>query len=80
MRSGLPAGAGLDVTDPEPLPAEHPPWKLPNAIITPHTSGRLVVVQPVSDVNGASDRPSASGDAPGPPASALDRGRLGSKE
>ncbi|WP_437795384.1 hypothetical protein [Sorangium sp. So ce693] len=42
--------------------------------------GRLVVVQPIPDVNGASDRPSASDDAPGPPASALDRGRLGSKE
>jgi phosphoglycerate dehydrogenase-like enzyme/glyoxylase-like metal-dependent hydrolase (beta-lactamase superfamily II) len=30
------AGAGLDVTDPEPLPAEHPLWKAPNIIITPH--------------------------------------------
>ena len=29
-------GACLDVTDPEPLPAEHPLWKLPNVIITPH--------------------------------------------
>jgi phosphoglycerate dehydrogenase-like enzyme len=29
-------GAGLDVTDPEPLPEGHPLWKLPNAIITPH--------------------------------------------
>jgi phosphoglycerate dehydrogenase-like enzyme len=32
-------GAGLDVTDPEPLPPEHPLWKLPNVIITPHFSG-----------------------------------------
>ncbi len=32
-------GAGLDVTDPEPLPADHPLWSLPNAIITPHYSG-----------------------------------------
>jgi phosphoglycerate dehydrogenase-like enzyme/glyoxylase-like metal-dependent hydrolase (beta-lactamase superfamily II) len=30
------AGAGLDVTDPEPLPADHPLWKAPNLIITPH--------------------------------------------
>ncbi|HKU13905.1 MAG TPA: D-2-hydroxyacid dehydrogenase [Steroidobacteraceae bacterium] len=30
------AGAGLDVTDPEPLPADHPLWKAPNVIITPH--------------------------------------------
>ena len=33
------AGAGLDVTDPEPLPKGHPLWKFPNVIITPHTSG-----------------------------------------
>ncbi len=33
------AGAGLDVTTPEPLPAEHPLWELPNAILTPHISG-----------------------------------------
>jgi phosphoglycerate dehydrogenase-like enzyme len=31
-------GAALDVTDPEPLPAGHPLWKLPNAIITPHVA------------------------------------------
>ena len=29
-------GAGLDVTDPEPLPDGHPLWDLPNCIITPH--------------------------------------------
>jgi phosphoglycerate dehydrogenase-like enzyme len=29
-------GACLDVTDPEPLPSEHPLWRLPNALITPH--------------------------------------------
>jgi phosphoglycerate dehydrogenase-like enzyme len=29
-------GAGLDVTDPEPLPAGHALWSLPNCIITPH--------------------------------------------
>lgn len=32
-------GAGLDVTSPEPLPAESPLWTLPNVIITPHVSG-----------------------------------------
>ncbi|QAT50175.1 D-2-hydroxyacid dehydrogenase [Caproiciproducens sp. NJN-50] len=32
-------GAALDVTDPEPLPAEHPLWNAPNTIITPHISG-----------------------------------------
>jgi phosphoglycerate dehydrogenase-like enzyme len=34
------AGAGVDVTDPEPLPAGHPLWKFDNAIITPHIAGR----------------------------------------
>lgn len=33
------AGAALDVTDPEPLPADHPLWDAPNALITPHVSG-----------------------------------------
>jgi phosphoglycerate dehydrogenase-like enzyme len=31
-------GAGLDVTDPEPLPADSPLWKMSNVIITPHVS------------------------------------------
>jgi len=39
LESGLVAGAGLDVTDPEPLPAEHPLWQMPNVIITPHVAG-----------------------------------------
>ena len=33
------AGAGLDVTDPEPLPKDHPLWTIPNVVITPHTAG-----------------------------------------
>src|SRR2546422_704929 len=32
-------GAGLDVTDPEPLPAGHRLWNHPRAIVTPHTAG-----------------------------------------
>jgi phosphoglycerate dehydrogenase-like enzyme len=31
--------AALDVTDPEPLPVEHPLWKCPNLLITPHVGG-----------------------------------------
>ena len=34
------AGAGVDVTDPEPLPAGNALWKFNNAIITPHIAGR----------------------------------------
>ena len=32
-------GAGLDVTEPEPLPEEHPLWDAPRCIITPHIAG-----------------------------------------
>lgn len=31
--------AALDVTDPEPLPANHPLWKAPNLLLTPHVGG-----------------------------------------
>lgn len=31
--------AGIDVTEPEPLPEEHPLWSAPNLIITPHVGG-----------------------------------------
>lgn len=40
LRSGQIAGAALDVTEPEPLPAEHPLWQMNNVIITPHVAGR----------------------------------------
>ena len=33
------AGAGLDVTEPEPLPDEHPLWTFDNVLISPHTAG-----------------------------------------
>jgi phosphoglycerate dehydrogenase-like enzyme len=39
LRSGHLAATYLDVTDPEPLPTEHPLWTLPNCFITPHTAG-----------------------------------------
>jgi len=39
LESGALGGAGLDVTDPEPLPPGHRLWKLENAVITPHVAG-----------------------------------------
>jgi len=41
LRDGRLGGAGLDVTDPEPLPPDHPLWRAPNTIITPHVSASL---------------------------------------
>lgn len=39
LRSNAIGGAALDVTDPEPLPQNHPLWTLENCLITPHTGG-----------------------------------------
>jgi phosphoglycerate dehydrogenase-like enzyme len=40
LSEGRLGGAGLDVTEPEPLPSDHPLWKAPNLIITPHVGAR----------------------------------------
>jgi phosphoglycerate dehydrogenase-like enzyme len=40
LETGSIAGAGLDVTDPEPLPQGHPLWSLPRVIISPHVGGQ----------------------------------------
>ncbi len=39
LQEGEIAGAGLDVTEPEPLPAANKLWEMENVILTPHTSG-----------------------------------------
>lgn len=40
-------GAGLEVTDPEPLPDDHPLWHLSNCIITPHTGATPEMARPL---------------------------------
>ncbi len=39
LNEGRIAGAGLDVTEPEPLPPEHPLWEASNLIVSPHVAG-----------------------------------------
>lgn len=38
--------AALDVTDPEPLPADHPLWRSPNVLISPHVGGASTAFRP----------------------------------
>lgn len=47
LRTGMIGGAGLDVTDPEPLPPGHPLWSLPNCIITPHVGNTPEMAKPL---------------------------------
>ncbi|GAB3704979.1 D-isomer specific 2-hydroxyacid dehydrogenase family protein [Corynebacterium nasicanis] len=45
LRSGTIAGAALDVTDPEPLPDDHPLWDIETCMITPHTANTYTIIQ-----------------------------------
>ena len=47
LAGGRIGGAALDVTDPEPLPDDHPLWSLPNAIVTPHTGNTQEMARPL---------------------------------
>lgn len=47
LENGIIGGAALDVTDPEPLPAGHRLWSLPNAIITPHVGNTPEMAVPL---------------------------------
>lgn len=47
LRAGTIGGAGLDVTDPEPLPDGHPLWTIPTAMITPHVGNTREMAQPL---------------------------------
>lgn len=46
LRAGTIGGAALDVTHPEPLPAGHPLWTLPNVLITPHVASTSAMGAP----------------------------------
>ncbi|HEX9765161.1 MAG TPA: NAD(P)-dependent oxidoreductase, partial [Nitriliruptorales bacterium] len=46
LRTGGIRGAGLDVTDPEPLPDGHPLWRMPNVLITPHVANTREMAEP----------------------------------
>ncbi len=47
LQEGVIGGAALDVTDPEPLPPDHPLWSLPNCIITPHVGNTPEMAVPL---------------------------------
>lgn len=47
LSSGRLGGAGLDVTDPEPLPDGHPLWSMPSVIITPHCGNTREMAKPL---------------------------------
>jgi len=47
LRRGVIGGAGLEVTDPEPLPDGHPLWTLENCVITPHTGTTSDMANPL---------------------------------
>ncbi len=47
LRAGTIGGAGLDVTDPEPLPPDHPLWAETNCVITPHVGNTADMGRPL---------------------------------
>ncbi len=51
LRQGYIGGAFLDVMDPEPLPADHPLWNAPGALLTPHIAGFYHLPQTVRNIN-----------------------------
>jgi phosphoglycerate dehydrogenase-like enzyme len=47
LAAGRIGGAAIDVTDPEPLPDDHPLWREPRCLITPHTANTVAMAIPL---------------------------------
>ena len=63
LQTGSIGGAALDVTDPEPLPDEHPLWELPNVVVTPHVANTWDMAVPeLAGLVGRNVRRFAAGD------------------
>lgn len=70
LEAGKLYGAGLDVVEPEPLPAGHRLWALPNVVLTPHVSGGFRLqetVRRVTELCAQNLRLAAEGRMPGRP-------------
>ena len=52
LKEGHLGGCGLDVTEPEPLPADHRLWNAPNLLITPHVSGGFSLPETLEKIVG----------------------------
>jgi phosphoglycerate dehydrogenase-like enzyme len=65
LRSGQIAGAGLDVTEPEPLPPEDPLWTCPNLIVSPHVAalGSAAVLHCLAELTAGNLRRFLAGEA-----------------
>lgn len=46
LRDGAIGGAALDVTDPEPVPTDHPLWTMDRCVLTPHVANTLSMLRP----------------------------------
>ncbi len=62
LRAGTIFAAGLDVTDPEPLPPEHELYALPNCVIAPHVASATVGTRDAMATRCADNLGGAQGD------------------